>query len=65
MKIKHEIGKIREAEGIRNREAIFKFMRENPESKQVDAAKHFGMNVMTINKHVKAIRSGWRPSTEG
>lgn len=61
MKTKHDIGKIRAAEGSKNREAIFEFLRENPGSKQIEAAKHFGMNVMTINKHVKAIRLGWRP----
>jgi predicted transcriptional regulator len=61
MKERHDIGKLRAEEGAENRKAIFNFLRENPGSKQVDCAKHFGMNVMTINKHVKAIRLGWRP----
>ena len=59
---RHDIGKIRSEEGEKNRKAIFDYLRDNPGSKQVDCAEHFGMNVMTINKHVKAIRLGWRPT---
>lgn len=64
MKERHDIGKLRALEGEKNREAIFDFLRDNPGSKQVDCAKHFGMNVMTIQKHVKAIRMGWRPKVD-
>lgn len=57
----HEIGKMKTEEGEKNREAVFVFLRDNPGAKQRDCAKLLGFNVMTVSKHVKAIRAGWRP----
>jgi len=61
MEKKYCVGDQKIEERERNRTAIFMFFRENPASKQIDCAKVLGMNPVTINKHVKAIRSGWKP----
>ena len=47
-----------------NRAAIWNFFQENPCHSQLDCGRALDLNKQTVNKHVKAIRAGWRPKVE-
>lgn len=59
-----DIGEYRKAEALKLRARIFAYMVENPGVKQIQMAERFNVNGGTISRHVKAIRSGWRPAPE-
>jgi predicted transcriptional regulator len=64
MKEKYDIGKVSAAIRDRNRNDIYAYFRDNPGCRQSDAARHLGVNAMTVSNHIRAIRAGWRPSNE-
>jgi DNA invertase Pin-like site-specific DNA recombinase len=46
--------------GDENREAIERFFREHLCATQRECAEALGLSDMAVNRHVKAIRAGWR-----
>lgn len=50
--------------GETNRRRVFDFFVENPCHTNRDAAQALDLSEMTVSKHARAIRDGWRPECE-
>lgn len=48
--------------GEDNRTRVFNWFSQNICGKQVDCARELGLTPMTIVRHVKSIRAGWKPT---
>lgn len=46
---------------LEKREAILRYMLDNPGIKQIHLADKFGLSQAAISVHVRHIRRGWRP----
>ena len=47
---------------LKRREAILRYMLDNPGIKQVHLADKFALSTAAISVHVRSIRRGWRPN---
>lgn len=45
-----------------NRKSVYDFFQERPEATLTEAMRGLGMSYVTVSKHAKAIREGWRPA---
>jgi DNA-binding CsgD family transcriptional regulator len=58
---KHDIAAFKKAEAKTTEESIRKWMIEHLCGTQAECAKALNISVMTVSRHVKAIRAEWRP----
>lgn len=47
-----------------NRRKVYEFFAANPQASQRVAAEALGISLPTVNIHAKAIKGGWKPSSE-
>ncbi len=47
--------------GETNRQRVYDFFTKNPCHTNKDAAEALDLSVVTVGKHARAIREGWRP----
>lgn len=47
-----------------NRLRVFRFFKENPCHSNKDAAVALDLTEVTVGKHARAIREGWRPEPQ-
>lgn len=55
------ISEQRKLAGYRNREAILRYLLDNPGVSQTQIADKFGLSRAAVCVHIKHIRKGWRP----
>lgn len=55
----HDIGQMKRDEAAATRQRIFSYMTENPVARQQECAQDLGLSVMTVSRHMIALRSEW------
>lgn len=58
----HDIGQLKKDEAARTRMRILEYMTGNPVALQKECAKDLGLNVMTVSRHMTALRAEWLQS---
>lgn len=58
----HDIGQIKRDEAAATRARIVQYMVENPVARQQECARDLGLNVMTVSRHMTALRAEWLAS---
>lgn len=54
--MQHDIGALKRREADANREAVRAYFGRNPFNRQSECAAELGLSVMTVSRHVRAIR---------
>ncbi len=44
-----------------NRTRVYRWYMDNPGGRAIECARSIGLSQINTNKHVRAIRAGWRP----
>lgn len=55
----HDIGQMKRDEAAATRQRIVDYMTANPVARQQECARDLGLNVMTVSRHITALRAEW------
>lgn len=55
----HDIGQLKRDEAAATRQRIVDYMAANPVARQQECARDLGLNVMTVSRHITAMRVEW------
>ena len=55
MKIREGRGQYKVRQGVKNLSSIIKYYEEFPDATMTSCARHLGLSLQTVSKHVKAI----------
>lgn len=55
----HDIGQMKRDEAAATRQRIVAYMVANPAARQQECARDLGLNVMTVSRHMTALRAEW------
>lgn len=57
--MKHDIGQIKRDQAAATRQKIADYMAANPVARQHECAADLGLSLMTVSRHVTALREEW------
>ena len=57
--MKHDIGQLKREQAAGTRQKIADYMKANPVARQHECAKDLDLSLMTVSRHMTALRAEW------